>query len=238
MHFVSNFISEELIKSASELNKKEDMSVKYHPYSDDWGYWTIDNVWKDFNSYIELSSHFPATPPYKKVNYSNWFHKQIILKESVDQLFSLMKIFNQEYIRKDVLIFDYFTWANIFDRKKSYKVPRHNCYPHADTSIENNTVIFSYWLSPEPNGGTAFWKFDESYTLSEDDGINYNTYLQQRGNEIVEFYNIDDDDRFQKVSQSPSNCGQIIVYTGAQYHSPVIDFNKDTRWSHLMTGHA
>lgn len=238
MSFVCDFISKELIESASELNSRDDMIVEYHPYSDEWGYWTIDNVWKDYDSYVELASYFPATPPNKKITNSNWFHKQTILEESIDNLFSLMRIFNQEYIRKDILIFDYTKWANIFDSRKSYKVPNYNCYPHSDSLLEDNTVIFSYWLSPGDNAGTAFWKFDDSFVCSEDNSQEYISYWRGLGDDVVDFYNVDNNKRFEKVSQSSSNYGQIIVYTGAQYHSPVINFENDVRWSHLISGHA
>lgn len=239
--FVSNFISSELILSASEINPKSEMKVQYFPYCDEWGYWTIDNVYKNLSDYIKLSSYFPATPAYTPENYNNWFHKQYILNAQIKNIFSLIYDFNIAFVDKGILINDYTAWANIFrfDYKSTeYKVPKRICYPHADAHYENNAVIFTTWLGEESNGGTAFWKYDGKYVAPIEGDPEYNYYMKNViGDELVEFTNIEDNDKVQKVAQAPSDYGKVIVYTGAQYHSPVVDFNKKIRWSHLIAGH-
>lgn len=238
--FPSEFISQELITSAAELNHREDMVVEYHPYSDDWGYWTIDNVFKNFDDYVYLSSLSPCTPTYMPENMNNWFHKQYILSSQIQHYLQLLDDFNAEFVRKNIITLFHTSWANVFRPEKDhqYIVPKRITYPHTDSSLENNAVVSSIWLNEEENGGTSFWSWKGRLVAPVSTYDEYQEYVNTViGNDPTPFVNHDTHGDWVKLAESPCNYSQVVVYTGAQYHSPTIADHSKTRWSHLIAGH-
>jgi len=240
MIFPTEFISQDLITSASELNLRDEMKVTYHPYSDDWGYWTIDNVFKNFDDYVLLSSMFPGTPIYEPETKSNWFHKQYILSAQIQHYLQLLDDFNTQFVQKGILTLYHTSWANVFRPEKdhSYLVPKRITYPHTDSSYENNAIVSSIWLNEEDNGGTSFWSWKGRQVAPVSTYDEYETYMYSViGSELIPFTNRESDGDWVKLAESPCSYGTIVVYTGAQYHSPTITDHSRIRWSHLIAGH-
>ena len=57
------------------------------------------------------------------------------------------------------------------------------------------------------------------------------------GDDPTPFVNHNTHGDWNKLAESPCKYGKIVVYTGAQYHSPTISNHSKTRWSHLISEH-
>lgn len=235
--FPKEFISQELIDRAAELNHREDMVIKYYPYSDDWGYWTIDNVFKNFDDYALLSSKFPARD---SQNLNNWFHKQFVLFEQIRPYLQLLNDFNTEFVRKNIMTQSHSSWANVFlsEKDHQYIVPKRITYPHTDSSLEDNSIVSSIWLNEKENGGTSFWSWKNREVAPISTFEEYHEFMDEViGDDPTPFINLDTHGDWTKLAESPCTYGKIVVYTGAQYHSPTISNHSKTRWSHLISKH-
>ena len=236
MSYKPEFISPNFLSSASEVNPKSEMKIEYFPYSDEWGYWTIDNLWTNFEDYVKLSSLSPATPASWCDFSSNWMHKQNILTVQIEKIRSVMIDFNNEYIKKDVNIKGFKCWSNVVEPNSFYVVPSWTTRPHTDSHIENNTLIFNTWMNEDSNGGTAFWKSKEGYPSSYENEHKYVEYIKDTvGCGVNVWSNFQGDDHYEKLAETPSNYGKVIVYTGAQWHSPVVNDITSFRWSHVVS---
>jgi hypothetical protein len=209
----SNFLIE-----AIDINPKSEFDIKYYQYADNYGYWVIKNVWKNFKQYVELSEKIPAFPPTDCLDNNNPFFKQSIPRILVYDLEHSLFDLNKDFFKYEIGT-KTGRYSNIFLPNIKYPCKYFSLVPHTDIPFNGfkNILVANIWISSGYNGKTTFWKFKDSYTLS-DEYIKYKESIEDP-QRIVLYENFSPKDGFEIVGESPAEQGTITVYNGNQLHS-------------------
>ena len=226
------FCESNYIQRCLELNPFDKFDIEYTPYSNDCGYWTIKNIFKNFDDYVDLSKKFIV---YKSNIEYNPFCDQLISYDCRKKLESLLHYFNENVVPNPIEVKKTSFWANLYIPKLHKDFKLKHVYPHIDCDNKDLRLICNLWLTKN-NGCTTFWKFKDSCVYSEDfirhrcDKINSNEI------KFSDFPNFNGDENFEKVGQTSNEYGTITMYYGNQIHSATLpDVRKDIRWSHIIS---
>jgi hypothetical protein len=231
-----NFVNQDLLLDAIQLNPESEIEVSYHSLTDKEGYWIVRNLFYNFPLFVEFAKLSPVFPSNDSYGL-NCFFKQNLPYVQLRNLKWFVQKFEKEHLNPDDsaegLVFD--NYGNIFQQNKIL-ASTPSLFPHSDSPLAPGlkpVIVSNLWLSEGDNGGTAFWKFKGNPYGNED----YIRYVNSLQNEVKPFENFEGDEFIEKLGESPAEYGTMTIYNPALLHSPVVNKNPDhLRWSQVLVG--
>lgn len=229
-----NCINQEIMLECIELNPPSEIDITYHHIVDSCGYWVIRNLFKNFPLFVKVAKLSPVFQPTNQYGL-NCFLKQTLPQVQLENIKRFLVNFTIDYLKTEFSTLTFSDYGNLFKYGK-IKTQKVATLPHSDSFLDSNSKVIiasNIWLSKGNNGGTAFWRYKDSYYGNH----NYLSYLSSIPNVMQNYDNYDGDEYLEKVGESPAEYGTMTIYNPNLLHSPVVTKDPNhLRWSYALIG--